>query len=283
MLAAGPVPAASRCHGAAARDPGQRCSDGRHLSVTPTPDQAEITPNIACSPGEVADMAEACAFGVPSSQAVGVVALIGDSHAAHWRAGLNVVAKARRWRVLEISRPHCPFSFHAPALGKADRAACLAWNRRVIAWLKANPWLSRIFVSNNSRLPMAQRGLGPRIDGHVSALKALPRSVKRVWILRDPPPEPVTTHDCVRRAVRHKRSPGSVCAVPRARALVRDATVLAAHRIRARRVRVIDLTPFFCDARNCFPVVGGVLVHKDADHLTQQFSASLGPYILRAI
>src|SRR4051812_14280044 len=112
MLAAGPAPAAKRCYGAAARDPQQRCG-GRRLSVTPAPEQAEITPNIACTRGAVADMAEACAFGVPLDQAVGTVALIGDSHAAHWRAGLDAVARARRWRVLEIARPHCPFSFAA--------------------------------------------------------------------------------------------------------------------------------------------------------------------------
>jgi hypothetical protein len=46
---------------------------------------------------------------------------------------------------------------------------------------------------------------------------------------------------------------------------------------------VIDLTPFFCSSKQCFPVVGGVLVHKDQDHLTQNFSRTLGPYIGRAV
>ena len=39
----------------------------------------------------------------------------------------------------------------------------------------------------------------------------------------------------------------------------------------------------FCGRTRCFPVVGGVLVHKDQDHLTQDFSRSLGPFIDRAI
>jgi hypothetical protein len=29
--------------------------------------------------------------------------------------------------------------------------------------------------------------------------------------------------------------------------------------------------------------VGGALVHKDVDHLTQVFARTLGPYLLRAI
>ena len=33
----------------------------------------------------------------------------------------------------------------------------------------------------------------------------------------------------------------------------------------------------------CFPVVGGVLVHKDVGHLTRQFSTTLGRYLLSAL
>ena len=33
----------------------------------------------------------------------------------------------------------------------------------------------------------------------------------------------------------------------------------------------------------CFPVIGGVLVRKDTDHLTQRFAATLGPILLRKL
>ena len=62
-----------------------------------------------------------------------------------------------------------------------------------------------------------------------------------------------------------------------------DAGIAAARRLESRGARAVDLTDHFCDRRDCFPVVGGVLVHKDVDHLTQQFAATLGPYLLRAI
>ena len=44
---------------------------------------------------------------------------------------------------------------------------------------------------------------------------------------------------------------------------------------------MLDLTPFFCDAR-CYPVIGGALVVRDANHMTGTYSATLGPYVLRA-
>ena len=62
-----------------------------------------------------------------------------------------------------------------------------------------------------------------------------------------------------------------------------DQLAAAAVKMRAARVRVIDLTPHFCDESQCFPVVGGALVQRDETHLTTTFSATLGPYVLRAL
>jgi hypothetical protein len=46
---------------------------------------------------------------------------------------------------------------------------------------------------------------------------------------------------------------------------------------------VIDLTRFTCSSRLCFPVVGGVLVDRDATHMTRAFASTLGPYLLRRL
>jgi hypothetical protein len=48
-------------------------------------------------------------------------------------------------------------------------------------------------------------------------------------------------------------------------------------------VRLLDFSDSMCTATLCPPVVGGVLVLRDADHLTRAFSATLGPYLLRAL
>jgi hypothetical protein len=42
---------------------------------------------------------------------------------------------------------------------------------------------------------------------------------------------------------------------------------------------VIDLTDFFCDATTCFAMIGGILTHRDGDHLTDAYSRSLAPAI----
>jgi hypothetical protein len=119
------------------------------------------------------------------------------------------------------------------------------------------------------------------VDGYQRAWRALPRSVKHIVVVRDTPYVPVGTMDCVERAMdRHQRA-GARCAVPRG--IAPDAAAVAARRMRDPRIRVVDLNRFICDRRRCYPVVGGVLVFKDLDHLTPLFATTLGPFLDRRV
>ena len=64
------------------------------------------------------------------------------------------------------------------------------------------------------------------------------------------------------------------------RRLTRDPAADAA---RATGRETVDLTRQFCGRRRCYPVIGGALVHKDTDHLTQVFARTLGPFLDRAV
>jgi hypothetical protein len=65
--------------------------------------------------------------------------------------------------------------------------------------------------------------------------------------------------------------------------LLRDPLAAAAIALHTRRVRLIDMTHFYCGPRSCLPVVGGALVFKEGGHLTSVFASTLGPFVLRAI
>ena len=43
------------------------------------------------------------------------------------------------------------------------------------------------------------------------------------------------------------------------------------------------MTRFICDRRWCYPVIGGALVYKDDNHLTEVFARTLGPYLNQAL
>jgi hypothetical protein len=291
-LAAG-VPAAAgavepraqpKCFGAAARDPERPCHNPRLArSVTPAPEDAVLEPNIECGPDVPGDLENSCVLGVAAGEAVETAMMIGDSHAQHWRPALAHVALKHRWRLLEAARPHCSFSLSAPAPTEAGADFCVTWNERIVGWLTAHPEVRTVFISNNALLPMAVRGFDARVDGSLRMLQSLPPSVQRIVVIRDVPTTSFATPDCIRKAKARRKAPGPACARGRRGALPRDATAIAAFKLRARGVRVIDLSRHFCNSKRCFPVVGGVLVHRDRDHLTRLFAQTLGPYLLRRV
>ena len=224
-----------------------------------------------------------CRFGVARPFARSTVALMGDSHATHWRAALAVVAATNRWHGVSIDRNSCPFTF-ATTPGKGR---CQGWAGSVVRWLQAHPEVHAVFVSANSGSGVVPLGGLTRrvtkINGYMRAWKALPRSVRDIFVIRDVPHSRNDTRDCVTRAVARHRNPALRCARPRAAALRVDLQAVAAGQTDSERVKLIDLTRLMCDDARCYPVVGGALVIRDIGHLTQTFSTTLGPFLGRAI
>jgi hypothetical protein len=288
VLAAGAssAVAAPPCFGAAAHDPEHPCSNPalRH-KVTPHPDDAVLMTDAPCDP--VGESTELCTFGVPAASSSATIALFGDSHARHYRATVGAVAAAHRFHGISLTRPSCPFSLAPLDAHEPVPSHCAAFNRGVIRYAADHPEIDTVFVSESREKVVAMAGADPveqQIQGYVAAWDALPASVTHVVVIRDPFYDRVGTPDCVTRALRHKQDPARACALPRARVLKADPAIAAAGRPHRSGLRVdtIDLTPFFCGAKRCFPVIGGVLVHKDVGHITQTFAATLGPYLLRA-
>jgi hypothetical protein len=274
------------CFGAAARDSEQPCSNPELRDrVTPTPDQALLELDSPCAAEGRTGVLGLCGFGVPAQSATQTVALLGDSHATHWRPALDVVAQAKGWHVENMTRTSCPFSTAPIDKSRSLRRACARRNLEAAAWLRAHPEVRTVFVTGNAAVRVYRSRPRDRfrraLAGYRAALATLPASVEHVIVIRDSVKSTTATNDCVRRALRAHRAAGLACAQPRARLRRSDAAVAAARRLGAPRGGVIDLTSFQCSARYCFPVVGGVLVHKDIDHITRLFATTLGPYLLR--
>jgi SGNH domain (fused to AT3 domains) len=276
-----------RCFGAASRNPRRRCRNrALRLAVVPPPDEAILTPNARCAVISM-DVPYTCQFGVRAAIANRTVALVGDSHAAHWRGALEVVAQARRWRGFSLTRSGCPLSTAPPDLPRSRRRSCSRWRSAVRRWFGRHPEVQTVFVSQLSgvgvRAPRGRNRREYQIQSYLRAWRRLPRTVRQIVVLRDVPFSTDDTPLCVERAMKRRRRAGLACAVPRDVAMRRDAAAEAAGRRGAPRVHVVNLTRHMCSPRLCFPVVGGVLVHKDKTHLTPLFAGTLGPFLLRRI
>ncbi|MDP1848792.1 MAG: SGNH hydrolase domain-containing protein [Solirubrobacteraceae bacterium] len=276
-----------RCFGAASRNPRFRCVNSElRTTVTPAPIDAATDPNAPCV--VVSETVPfTCQFGVQTTRAQRTIAVIGDSHAAHWRGAIEVVAQARRWTGYSLTRSGCPLSTATPDLEPTQRKSCAYWRRAVHEWFRRHPEVRTVFVSQLAGLGVrAPRGRSSReyeIQGFLKAWRRLPSTVREIIVLRDTPVRGDETSLCVDRAMRRRQRVGQVCSFPRSRAVRRDPAAIAALRRGMRRVHLVDLTKFMCSPKLCYPVVGGVLVYKDQTHLTPLFASTLGPFLLRSV
>jgi peptidoglycan/LPS O-acetylase OafA/YrhL len=272
-----------RCFGAAAMDRAHPCSNRSLLRVVvPSPIAAVGRPNSPCRFIQTRPF-HVCTFGVPRAKATSTIALVGDSHASHWRAALDLVARANHWYGLSITRSGCPFSRTAKVLRVPLFAQCIKWNHQLPAWFAKHPEVSTMFVVQESGqkwvVPRGQSPYSAQVNGFQRAWRTLPASIKHVVVIHDTPKDRDSTAACVERAMAKHQRAGVACKVPRSVAMDPDAEATAAAHAHMPRVRVVDLNRFFCDSRWCYPVIGGALVHKDQHHMTVVFATTLGPYL----
>ncbi len=282
------------CLGAAARDPlNQPCVNPKlRLAVVPSPASARLgegtmTKASICSAStrRKEGLLSICNFGVPADRAKRQVALIGDSHSFKWRTGIYEAAIRRGWHVSSIGKWGCRFSTTAaPAGSVAVVRECQQWKRELPAWLARNPQIDTVFISEMSKRSTAAE-LRRAIRGYQQQWKTLPQSVRHVVVLRDNPRILNSTLPCIERAMAAGKQAGPACALPRAVALGRypDAAAEAALALKRPNYGVVDLTEFYCDAKLCYPVIGGLLVNSDQHHLTPAFNGTLAPFLLRAL
>jgi hypothetical protein len=143
-----------------------------------------------------------------------------------------------------------------------------------------------MFVSDHATLGVApargKTAFSTTVSGYLAAWRELPPTVKQIVVLRDTPELGHATMACVEAAMKRRAPAGIACAVSRRRALAEDPAAAAARQL-GRRALAVDLSRFFCDRARCYPVIGGVLVFKDGDHMTRTYSETLGPYVERAV
>lgn len=274
------------CKGAAAMD--KSCTKERHLrSVFPAPREGlgdlwktVYHPATVCREGLVdSGGLEACRVGVDPGLARRHVALIGDSHSAHWRPGVDIVARQRGWSVTSLYGSGCDFTSLTRYFGN-NRPYCKQMRSMVPGWLQSHPEVDMVIFSQVSKQGQKER------EGYKRAWDQMPASVKDVVVIRDNPhaggPKVLK---CVVRAQAAGRLPGPSCAKERSRVSDADAAYQAAGEAGSgkRHFYQVDLTDRFCSSKLCYPVLGGLLVYGWLQHQAPSFNRSLAPYLDQAL
>jgi peptidoglycan/LPS O-acetylase OafA/YrhL len=200
------------------------------------------------------------------------VALVGDSHAAHWFPALERIANARGWRLVPLTKFSCVFvdlPIWQPTLNR-EYTECEAWRENVVDRLvKLRPNL--VIVASNQWLPVIEaRDNDPERQG-----AALARLLKRIpgekAIISDTPRSEVDVPACL---AQHPKAIERCTTKQRAafgwRHLRRETEAA-----RLSGATLIDLSAAICPVDPCPPVIGNIVVYRDHHHLTATFVISI--------
>ncbi|HEV2785721.1 MAG TPA: acyltransferase family protein [Solirubrobacteraceae bacterium] len=284
----GLVSHAPQCFGAAARDRGDPCENpALQGKVVPTPVAAKDEENAPCPNFRKESGVSVCEFGAPPRGAQKTVALLGDSHASHWRAALDIVARRRGWHGLSVTRTSCVFSAATKITPEPTRSQCLRGVDAVPRFFERHPEIDTVFIVGLTggvvHVPKGRTMFEAKMNGVRRAWKTLPDTVKHIVVIRDTPRITSSTVECIDDAIEAGKRPGIACAVPREAAIEEDPSVTAARKEHSPRVQAIDLTSVLCSQRLCYPVIGGALVYKDLHHFTLVFAQTLAQPLERKL
>jgi SGNH domain (fused to AT3 domains) len=208
------------------------------------------------------------------------VALVGDSHAAHWFPALEVVAKQHGWRLVPFTKFSCVFvdlPIWSPNLNR-EYTECEAWRENVVDRLvKLKPDL--VIISSNRWLPaIANRDNEPERQGAALA-RLIERIPGTVALLVDTPRSDVDVPACL------AKHPDAIerCTTSRTAAFgwrhLRRETEAA----RLTGATLVDMSDFVCPGDPCPPIIGNTLVYRDHHHLTATFAVSIAQDLYAAL
>jgi peptidoglycan/LPS O-acetylase OafA/YrhL len=220
-----------------------------------------------------------CVYGVKDGRFT--VALVGDSHAAHWFPALERVAKHEGWRLVTFVKVSCPFiDMRVRNLAlKREYRECAAFNDAMLARLATlKPDLTLVAMSRIATRPVSASDDTVAAKGAAVA-RMISRLPGRTMLIVDTPYAGQDVPGCLSA---HQRDVDA-CAIPHKVAFTDRLGRVEAAAAKASGAGVIDLTSRICVEDPCPVVVSGMIIFRDSGHLTATYSRSLAPALAAAI
>jgi hypothetical protein len=243
-----------------------------------TLDPNEVTPRV-------------CTFG--DTTATRSIVLFGDSHAAQWFSPINALAVRHHLRLLAVTKYSCPVARVAVRDSMLARrfVECEQWREQAIAKVVAmRP--AAVIIGHFARRGAVRADANGSLDslsaddwslGVRSTLATFDSAGINTLLMRDTPRPGVVIPACLSRA-EHRGEPLSTCGVARAAAVDSlgaradvDAVAGLAH------VHLADFTDRVCGTTRCEPILNGVVVYLDGNHLSDAFVRRLEPALDSAL
>ena len=264
----------------------ERIPSSEGISLIPDPATAgedqSIVRGDGCQAFDLRRMSlDQCVFGDVGSPLT--IALTGDSHAGQFSTPLDVVGRAKGWRLQTIVRNGCPFTAAAKIVNGEEDAICAEHNEMALAaLLEARPQA----VVTSAMKPqgyadfLGQGWTSPEalVDGYRRQWQPLVDAGIRVVVIRDTPIPDYLAPECAET----RGALSDECSMTRDEAEAQpDPLVEAARGMDG--VRIVDLTAYLCNTQVCPSVIGNVLVYRDRSHISDTLALSLAPGLAEAL
>ncbi|WP_134767367.1 acyltransferase family protein [Nocardioides sp. 1609] len=231
-----------------------------------------------------------CHYGSDAEDAFRV-AMVGNSHAAHWLPAFRGMAEDRAWSlttyfVFECHTADRPIAF--PEQVQTDD--CETFNQRAISEV-ADQGFDLVVLANRTLVPLVGLEGEDRAEENLRETEASYRRVITTWldagskvlVMRDNPRR--QEEETVPQCVDLHQEDLAACDRPLAEADVADPEGDVAADLAATdpRVGLFDVRPYLCPEATCRAVVGGVITLADLHHLTGTFVRTLRPPVQDAV
>lgn len=227
---------------------------------------------------------EPCVYGDTSSERT--MYLVGGSHSEHFLPALELIAKQENFKIVPILKLGCVLGMGD--LPKWDGSAypeCREWDAKAQKYILDNPPTEGVFMTVTR--PTTIQGDGPDQvpGGYYDIVKKLSDAGIHTWGMRDTPwvmDAPGVQGNarlCVADGRYESDDPDKDCGISREEAISPVNPAISA--FAGLDVTELDITNAVCTTDRCPGVVGNVLVYRDAQHLTNLYSAMLAPEIYR--
>jgi peptidoglycan/LPS O-acetylase OafA/YrhL len=202
------------------------------------------------------------------------MALVGDSHATHWKPALDAIAKKRGIKLVTYAKANCT--------GEPYSNVDFNLKRR---YTECEEWRDKVYSQVEQLRPAAVILSSAIYDG--ASGEATAEIVQRIksWnakvVMFDDTPRPfMNVPECLSK----NPNQADKCAVPWTTAMykqpLRDARKRA---VQAGGGTFVDVEPWFCTSTVCPPVINGMVVYMDHAHVTATYARWLAPKLEQAL
>ena len=223
-----------------------------------------------------------CVYG--DTQSKTSVVLFGDSHAAAWFPALNLIGQQQHWRLVDLSKAGCPPAEVNVEFSGSLYTNCTQWRRNAMNQIAAlhpalviTTWARYIDEPEARAQAGVPGGYGGVWDNGVMAIfKFLKRNAAHVLFISDTPTLTQWAPDCVSGHLSDVRP----CMTSR-NASVRFSGIKAQELALAKRVGIprFDPASLFCTPTVCPVIVGNIIMYRDNEHMTPQWSDFIAPVL----